>query len=134
MSWDGNNLAPHALPSILYDSLSPPSAGLKLGRHLGWFGMFSMVAGNGLNTSQGLDHLNYEKGVRNLERLSLYLSSGGRAVGKLKKIPLRLINSSLIVYTVRLLYSTLIREEDDIEKISLENKSIELNSLEKKTI
>ena len=51
MSWDRNNLAPHALPSILCDSLSSSSAGLKLGRHLGRFGTFPMVAGNGPNTS-----------------------------------------------------------------------------------
>ena len=51
MSWDRNNLAPHALPSILCDSLSSSSAGLNLGRHLGRFGMFPMVAGNGPNTS-----------------------------------------------------------------------------------
>ena len=55
-------------------------------------------------------------------------------LASLKKIPLRLIISSFIVYTVRLLYSTLIREEDDIEKISLGNKSIELNSFEKNTV
>ena len=53
MSWDRNNLAPHALPSILCDSLSPSSAGLNLGRHLGRFGVFPMVAGNGPNTSIG---------------------------------------------------------------------------------
>ena len=35
MSWDRNNLAPHALLSFLCDSLSPSSAGLNLGRHLG---------------------------------------------------------------------------------------------------
>ena len=51
MSWDRNNLAPHARPSILCDSLSPSSAGLNLGRHLGRFGVFPMVAGNGPNTS-----------------------------------------------------------------------------------
>ena len=53
MSWDRNNLAPHALPSFLRDSLSSSSAGLNLGRHLGQFGMFPMVAGNGPNTSIG---------------------------------------------------------------------------------
>ena len=53
MSWDRNNLATHAPPSILRDSLSSSSAGLNLGRHLGRFGMFPMVAGNGLNTSLG---------------------------------------------------------------------------------
>ena len=51
MSWDRNNLATHAPPSILRDSLSSSSAGLNLGRHLGRFGMFPMVTGNGLNTS-----------------------------------------------------------------------------------
>ena len=50
MSWDRNNLAPHALPSILCDSFSSSSAGLNLGVHLGRFGMFP-VDGNGLNTS-----------------------------------------------------------------------------------
>ena len=51
MSWDRNNLAPHALPSFLCDSLSSSSAGLNLGRHLGQSGPFPMVAGNGPNTS-----------------------------------------------------------------------------------
>ena len=51
MSWDRNNLAPHALPSILCDSLSFSSAGLNLGCHLGQLGMLPMVTGNGLNTS-----------------------------------------------------------------------------------
>ena len=35
MSWGRNNLAPHALLSVFCDSLSPSSAGLNLGRHLG---------------------------------------------------------------------------------------------------
>ena len=51
MSWDRNNLAPHALLSVLCDSLSSSSAWLNLDRHLGRFGMFPMVAGNGPNTS-----------------------------------------------------------------------------------
>ena len=38
MSWGRNNLAPHALLSVLCDPLSPFSAGLNLGRHLGPFG------------------------------------------------------------------------------------------------
>ena len=38
MSWGRNNLAPHTLLSVLRDPLSPFSAGLKLGRHLGPFG------------------------------------------------------------------------------------------------
>ena len=38
MSWDRNNLATHAPPSILRDSLSSSSAGLNLVRHLGRFG------------------------------------------------------------------------------------------------
>ena len=57
MSWDRNNLAPHALPSFLCDSLSSSSAGLNLGRHLGQAGMFPMVAGNGPNTSLNYDPL-----------------------------------------------------------------------------
>ena len=51
MSWDRNNLAPHALPSVLCDFLSSSSAGLNLGRHLGQFGTFPMVTGKGPNTS-----------------------------------------------------------------------------------
>ena len=51
MSWDRNNLATHAPPSILRDSLSSSSAGLNLVRHLGQFGMFPVVAGKGPNTS-----------------------------------------------------------------------------------
>ena len=51
MSWDRNNLAPHALISVLCDSLSFSSAGLNLGCHLGQLGMLPMVAGNGPNTS-----------------------------------------------------------------------------------
>ena len=51
MSWGRNNLATHALPSFLCDSLSSSSAGLNLGRHLGQAGTFPMVAGNGPNTS-----------------------------------------------------------------------------------
>ena len=51
MSWDRNNLAPHALLSFLCDSLSPSSAGLNLGRHLGQSGTLPMVASNGPNTS-----------------------------------------------------------------------------------
>ena len=47
MSWDRNNLAPHALLSVLCDSLSSFSAGLNLGQ----FGVSPMVAGNGLNTT-----------------------------------------------------------------------------------
>ena len=57
MSWDRNNLAPHALPSFLCDSLSSSSAGLNLGRHPGQFGTFPMVAGNGPNTSIGFSLL-----------------------------------------------------------------------------
>ena len=57
MSWDRNNLAPHALPSFLCDSLSPSSAGLNLGRHLGQSGTPPMVAGNGPNTSLSLELL-----------------------------------------------------------------------------
>ena len=56
MSWDRNNLATHAPPSILCDSLSSSSAGLNLDCHLGRFGLFPMVAGNGPNTS-----LTYER-------------------------------------------------------------------------
>ena len=51
MSWDRNNLAPHALPSFLCDYLSPSSAGLNLGCHLGQSGTLPMVASNGPNTS-----------------------------------------------------------------------------------
>ena len=51
MSWGRNNLAPHALLSVFCDSLSPSSAWLNLGRHLGWLGTFPLVAGNGPNTS-----------------------------------------------------------------------------------
>ena len=51
MSWGRNNLATHALPSFLCDSLSPPSAGLNPGLHLGQAGTFPMVAGDGPNTS-----------------------------------------------------------------------------------
>ena len=54
MSWDRNNLALHALPSVLCDSFSSSSAGLNLGRHLGRFRTFPMVAGNGPNTSLSL--------------------------------------------------------------------------------
>ena len=54
MSWDRNNLATHALPSFLCDSLSSSSAGLNLGRHLGQAGTFPMVAGSGPNTSKRL--------------------------------------------------------------------------------
>ena len=49
MSWDRNNLATHALPSFLCDSLSSSSAGLNLGCHLGQAGTFPMVAGKGPN-------------------------------------------------------------------------------------
>ena len=55
MSWGRNNLATHALPSFLCDSLSSSSAGLNLGRHLGQAGTFPMVAGNGPNTSLSTD-------------------------------------------------------------------------------
>ena len=51
MSWGRNNLAPHALLSVLCDSLSSFSAGLNLGCHLGRFGMSPMVDGNRPNTS-----------------------------------------------------------------------------------
>ena len=57
MSWGRNNLAPHALLSVLCDSLSLFSAGLNLGRHLGRhlspLGAFPLVAGNRPNTSLG---------------------------------------------------------------------------------
>ena len=45
------NLATHAILSILCASLSPSFAGLSLGRHLGPFGVFPLVAGNRPNTS-----------------------------------------------------------------------------------
>ena len=51
MSWGRNNLAPHALLSVLCDSLSSFSAGLNLGCHLEQLGMPPMVASNGPNTS-----------------------------------------------------------------------------------
>ena len=67
MSWDRNNLPPHALPSILCDSLSSSSAGLNLGRHLGRFGMFPMVAGNGPNTSLNIGRWESKPVIHNIE-------------------------------------------------------------------
>ena len=58
MSWGRNNLATHALPSFLCDSLSSSSAGLNLGCHLGQAGTFPMVAGNGPNTSLNIKKYN----------------------------------------------------------------------------
>ena len=51
MSWGRNNLAPHALLSILCDPLSPFSAGLNLVVILVCSGCSPLVAGNRPNIS-----------------------------------------------------------------------------------